>query len=99
MADTEIKLSNTIAEFYSMAGVEQDRMDCDITLMKMSHEQHEDLAAMIDYLYEHRGDTPVRVLAEIVHDLNGLKAGFLGLPGGVCFSPRSSGFFSKPCKR
>lgn len=95
---TEQELSNKIADLYESAGFQQDRMSDDITLMKMSAMQHNDLAAMIEHLENH-GDTGQKeagyILANVGHDLNGLKAGFLGLPEGDCFSPRSSGYATR----
>ena len=92
---TEQELSNKIVELYKAGGIQQDRLDCDITLMKISAMQHNDLAAMIVFLETH-GDSgqqePGYILCQVVHDLSGIKAGFLGLPEGVCFSPRSSGY-------
>lgn len=95
---TEQELSNKIADLYKSAGFQQDRLSDDITLSKMSAMQHNDLAAMIEYLETH-GDDGQReagyILASVGHDLNGLKAGFLGSPEGNCFSPRSSGYASR----
>ncbi len=93
---TELELANVIAELYKAAGWKQDRMSDDITLSKMSAMQHNDLAAMIEYFQS--GDEgqqePGYILANVGHDLTGLRAGFLGLPEDG-FSPRSSGYATR----
>ena len=90
----ENTLSETIASLFKQVHFTQDRLATDITLMKMSDVQIDDLAAMIDFL-KASGDTASYILGQVSHDLMGLKAGFLGLPEGDCFSPRSSGYAAK----
>ncbi len=94
---TELELSNTIAELYKAAGRDQDRMSDDITLSKMSAMQRNDLAAMIEYFQS--GDKgqrePGYILANVGHDLAGLKAGFLNLIEDGGFSPRSSDYAAR----
>ncbi len=90
----DMELSEIITKLYRQCCIRQDRLDCDITLSKMSDMQRIDLSAMIDYMMSiDRGAS--YILAQVNHDLQGLKAGFLGLPEGDCFSPRSSGYAAR----
>ena len=81
-----------IKELYSEVGVACDDLDIAITLSKMLDNQRQDLAAMIAFLSEQPDASASHILAQAMHDLNGLKATYLGLPEGDCFSPRSSGY-------
>lgn len=92
---TERELSDRIAGLYKSAGWEHDRMSDDITLMKMTVKQRDDLAAMIVYFANHGDEGQQEVgyiLANVGHDLAGFKAGFLDMPDGLGFSPRSWGY-------
>ena len=69
-----------------------DRTDVGMTIsIAMTDEQRDDLAAMIDFL-ESQKDAPSSIMANVIHDLCGLRAVHLGEPRGDCFSPRSSGY-------
>ena len=94
---TEIKLYKTIKHLFEQVAKEQghvlcfDAIDIGITVSKMTEEQQEDLLTMIKFMSNLCTSTAGSVLDDVVHDLNGLKAGFLDLPEGRCFSPRSFG--------
>ena len=69
-----------------------DRTDTGMTIsIAMTDEQRDDLAAMIDFL-ESQKDAPSSIMANVMHDLCGLRAVHFGEPHGDCFSPRSSGY-------
>jgi hypothetical protein len=92
--DTELQLFDTIKALHSELPIPFDSIDVGITLWKMSDEQCTDLAAMIRWMQDNC-DKSEYIIGQVYHDLNGLKAGFLGLPEGDCFSPRSSGYATK----
>ena len=69
-----------------------DRVDAGMTIsLAMTDEQRDDLAAMIDFL-ESQNDTPSSIMANVMHDLCGLRAIYFKEPHGNSFSPRSSGY-------
>ena len=69
-----------------------DRLDLGVTLTKISQEQRDDLAGMIDFLDNE--DWPEgSILGQVMHDTYGLKAEILEGPCG--FSPRSHGYAKK----
>lgn len=90
-----LELFQTIKLLFSQIAETPDLVDIGITLDKMSKEQCADLSAMIDFMRNESKDTASYILAQVMHDLNGLKAGFLGLPEGDCFSPRSHGYANR----
>lgn len=90
-----LELLETIKQLFSQIAETCDAMDIGITLSKMSDEQQADLSAMITFLKNQPDANASYILAQVMHDLNGLKAGFLGLPSGEYFSPRSSGYAKK----
>lgn len=91
----EIELLQVIKSYHEKVDIPCDTIDIGITLNKMSQEQRDDLAAMIQWLHENTYGDDSYLLYQVLHDLNGLKAVFLGLPEGQCFSPRSSGYAKK----
>jgi len=97
-----MELSHKIAELYQLAGLTLDRLDCDITLSKMSDSQVADMSAMIHY-FENHGPIWQQeagyIVCQLQHDLQGLKACFLELPEGEGFSPRSTGYAEHLKKR
>ena len=94
-------LAATVSQLHKDAELQEDRLSNATTLSKMSQEQIDDLSSMIIYFLA-SGDEgqkePGYILANVMHDLNGLKAGFLDLPAGKGFLPRSDGY-SKRTKR
>jgi hypothetical protein len=84
-------LLSAVSDLFTETNMEHDQLDTAITLDKMSDEQREDMAAMIEY-FRNNDETASYILAQVCHDLAGLKAGFLGLPEGIGFSPRSAGY-------
>jgi len=95
---TELELYKTIKHLFEQVAKEQghvlcfDAIDIGITLNKMTEEQQEDLLTMIKFMSNLCTSSVGSILADVVHDLDGLKAGFLDLPQSQCFSPRSSGY-------
>lgn len=90
-----LDLMNKIFELADKDGWEIDRTDIGCTLTNaMNEEQLADLAAMIDFL-ELQNYEPSSILANVMHDLNGLKAAYFCAPEGDCFSPRSRGYAKK----
>jgi len=72
-----------------------NRLDVGITTsIAMTEEQRNDMAAMIDFL-EAKKDKPASIIANVMHDLSGLKAVYLKDPAGECFSPRSAGYATR----
>lgn len=85
-----LELYNSIRKLAKDANVDVDLMDIGCTLTNsMSQEQQDDLASMIKYM---SGNDPMEILANVLHDLAGLKAIYLNDPHGDCFVPRSTGF-------
>jgi hypothetical protein len=90
-----LELMDKIFELAKVAEWEIDRTDIGCTITNaMKKVQIDDLKAMISFL-ESKGDSPSSILVNAMHDLNGLKAIYFGLPEGNCFSPRSSGYAKK----
>jgi len=89
-----IELEQKVFVLAELAEWDIDRVDAGITIsIAMTDEQRNDLAAMIDYFES--GNTPMpasEIMANVMHDLNGLKAVYMKLPQGDCFCPRSSGY-------
>ena len=87
-----IELEQKVFALAELAEWDINRSDIGITTsIAMNAEQRNDLAAMIDFL-ESQKDTPSSIMANVMHDLSGLKAVYLKDPSGSCFSPRSSGY-------
>jgi len=87
-----VELEQKVFALAELAEWDIDRTDAGMTIsIAMDDEQRFDLAAMIDFLVS-RDDTPSSIIANVMHDLNGLKAVYLKDPFGNCFSPRSSGY-------
>jgi len=87
-----LELVEKVFALSELAEWDIDRMDVGITTsIAMTDEQRDDLAAMIDFL-ESQKNTPSSIMANVMHDLSGLKAVYLKDPSGSCFSPRSSGY-------
>lgn len=90
----DLVLLQSIQKLHSQIAYPCDSLDIGITLSKMTDEQLDDLSAMVQWMKDNNNDCSY-ILAQVVHDLNGLKAGFLGLPEGIGFCPRSSGYDKK----
>ena len=89
-----IELEKKIVKLHESANFPCDRLDLGITLtVALNDQQRVDLSAMIDRLTE--GNEPMYVLAQVVHDLNGLKGLYLEPERFVGFSPRSTGYAAK----
>jgi catechol-2,3-dioxygenase len=87
-----IELEKKVFDLAERADWDIDRLDIGITIsIAMTDEQRNDLAAMIDFL-ESRKDSLDSIMANVMHDLSGLKAIYLKDPSGNCFSPRSDGY-------
>jgi len=87
-----IDLEQKVFALAELAEWDINRLDAGITIsIAMTDEQRDDLAAMIDFL-ESQGDSPSAIMANVMHDLSGLKAVYLKDPSGSCFVPRSSGY-------
>lgn len=90
-----IELDQKIFDLACKAEWPIDRMDVGITTsIAMTDEQRDDLAAMIDFL-DNRKDSASSIMANVMHDITGLKAVYLKDPSGNCFSPRSTGYASR----
>ena len=89
------ELLEKIKALAKKTGWKIDMMDvgCIIT-SAMNKEQIADLKAMVEFL-EGQEDSASSILANVLHDLNGLKAVYFKTPEGNCFSPRSAGYTKK----
>ena len=89
-----IELEKKIVALHAFAGCPCDRLNIGITVtVAMNDTQRADLSAMIDHLSS--GNGPMYVLAQVVHDLNGLKGLYMEPERFVGFSPRSTGYAAK----
>jgi len=85
----------TIKELAKQAKWDIDLMDVGCTLTNaMNKKQIADLNAMIKFLQK-CDDSPGSILANVLHDLNGLKAVYFKQQSGAGFSPRSFGYAKK----
>jgi len=91
----ELVIEEAIVAIAKKAGTKIDRMDIGITLsVAMSKEQREDLVAMMGFLVGQKME-PAKILFNLLHDLDGLKAIYLNDPHGIGFLPRSAGYRNK----
>jgi len=87
-----IELEKKVFALASKAEWDINRIEVGITVsIAMSNEQRDDLVAMIDFL-ESQNDELGSIMANVMHDLHGLKAVYLKDPSSRCFSPRSAGY-------
>jgi len=70
--------------------LDKTSLSMDVTVA-MNEQQQDDLLAMIYFLRD-RGDDDGAILANVLHDTNGLRGVYLEPENFVGFSPRSSGY-------
>ena len=88
------ELEQKVFELAEKAKWEIDRTDVGMTIsLAMDNKQIDDLAAMLEFLSQH--NSPSAIMANVMHDLAGLKAVYLKDPTGNCFSPRSHNYATK----
>lgn len=88
-----LELQNKIVSLCEKAEIPIDKMDLGVTLtVAMTQKQRDDLSAMMDYLEQMKS---AELAFNVLHDLRGLKAVYLGDPAGDCFVPRSSGYAAR----
>ena len=93
MKDEEARLRAKVWAIAEKAGQDLDKCSAALDIgVAMDEEQRADLAAMIEAL-ESRGDTPMAILSDIVHDLAGLRELFFDHDAG--FVPRSYGYATR----
>lgn len=95
-----VELQLKITDVCKCAGFKDyDLMDIGCTLtLAMDEHQRNDLAAMIDFLYNQADFSFMAIEGNVFHDLNGLKAAYLKVPGYDVFLPRSYGYAEKVAK-